>query len=498
MNRTRKHGLVAALALSLLGAGQVGAQETPGAAPPPVGKGTILKGRAPVARELLQVRFPRPQSFTLPNGLRIFVLADHRLPVVQCSLTLAAGTLFDSRPGIATLTAAMLNEGTRTRTAQQIAQEAEDLGIALGAAAGSERATLSARGLSEFTDTLLALLADVLLNPSFPPDRLARVQSQERARLTRQRTDPNSLATQMAARVLYGDTPYARESPTPAEVAAIQRQDLVVFHERCYRPNGAILGITGDVEPKAVVQELRTLLASWKAGPREPELPQAPFARKGATRIFLIDRPGSAQTVLSFRNIAISRADTDYVPLTVANQILGGGASGRLFANLREDKGYTYGAYSALVTPRWPGTWGAGASVQTPVTAPAVKEFFGEFRRLVNEPVTAAELERAKRAIVGSFARTLESPEDILQRALELVENGLPLDYWDAFPAKVQAVSAADVQRVARRYLGENQVQLIVVGERAKIEAGLKPYGPVEIYDADFKPITVQVGTNAP
>ena len=151
------------------------------------------------------------------------------------------------------------------------------------------------------------------------------------------------------------------------------------------------------------------------------------------------------------------RTDPDYIPLVVANRILGGGSSGRLFQNIREQKGYTYGAYSSLSAPRWPGIWGASASVRTPVTEPAAAEFFKEFARLQDEPVPDEELERAKRSIIGSFALTLENPQGVLARTMDLVENGLPLDYWDTYPAKIQAVTAEDVQRVARKYLGKNR-----------------------------------------
>ncbi|MCW3055115.1 MAG: Peptidase inactive domain protein, partial [Chthonomonadales bacterium] len=196
------------------------------------------------------------------------------------------------------------------------------------------------------------------------------------------------------------------------------------------------------------------------------------------------DRPGSAQTVLQFGNLSVRQNDPDYIALTVANRILGGGSSGRLFQNIREQKGYTYGAYSNLSAGQWPGLWGASASVRTPVTEPATREFFREFDRLQDEPVAASDLERAKRSIVGSFASTLESPEAILTRTLDLVQNDLPLDYWDTYPARIQAVTAEDIQRVARKYMGKNRIQLIAVGERSQIEEGLKKFGPVEIVNA--------------
>lgn len=459
------------------------AQETGGVTAPPTRQSTVIKGKAPVAKELLRVRFPRPQEFRLPNGLRVFVLEDHRLPTVSIALSLKAGTLFETRSGVADLTAALLDEGTRTRTYQQIAEETERRAISLSATAGTELADISVGGLTENTDRLVDLLADVLLRPTFPADRLARVQFQMAQGLAQQRSDPAFLAAELSARVLYGDTPYARISPSVEEVQAVTRADLVAFHEKFYRPDSAILGVAGDVKAAEIAERLRSALAEWKPSGAEPVLPSATFSPQDAARVYLIDRPGSAQTILRFGNLGITRTDPDYIPLVVMNRILGGSFGARLNQNLREDKGYTYGANSSLSTPRWPGVLGAGASVRTPVTAPAVAEFVREFRRIQNEPVSGEELAAAKRSIIGAWARTLESPESLLGRALELAEYGLPADYWDTYPAKIEAVTAADIERVAKKYLGENRIQLIAVGERKEIEADLREFGPMAIYD---------------
>lgn len=477
----------------LFGGGNwAGAQILNSAVPPPVGKGPVLMGRAPVAGKLSQVRLSHPRSFTLANGLRVLVLPDHRLPYVRCSLSLRAGTVFSTRPGVAGLTAAMLGEGTRARTSDQIAQALEDLGLTLTATADGERVTLTGNGLAAHVELLLTLLADEVLNSTFPAERLARVQFQEQGRATQQRGNPRFLARNLTTHVLYGDSPYARETPPPGEIAAIRREDVVAFHQRFYRPNGAILGITGDVDPRAVLVKVQGVLGEWAPAAHAAELPRQDFTRQSATRVHLMDRPGAAQTTLHFGTIAIARTDPDYVPLMVANRILGGDFSARLMTNLREDKGYSYAVGSTLTTPPWPGQWTANAAVQTPVTELALKEFLLEFGRLVNEPVPEAELERVKQAMVGGIALTSESPAGVLQRTMELAENGLPPEYWDTFPATVQAVTAADVLRVARKYLGEGQIQIIAIGERAKIEDALRKYGSVAVYDTDFLPVTAR------
>lgn len=471
----------AALFATLLATGAV-AQETSGVNQT-VEKGTVIKGKAPVARDLLKVRFPKPKSFQLSNGVTVYVLEDHRLPTVRFRLLMRAGNLFEPKPAVAQMTATMLTEGTPTRNYQQIAAETEGIGASLNAGADMQMTTLSVSGLSETTDRLIALMADVLLHPTFPADRLDRIKFQETSQVSQRRSNPNSLSADLSARIFYGGTPYGHPSPKAAEISAVTREDIVAFHDSYYRPNGALLGVTGDVNVNDLRSKLEAALADWKPGAETAELPKADLKPKEATRVYLVDRPGSAQTVLAFGNLAVRQSDPDYIALVVANRILGGGSAGRLFQNIREQKGYTYGAYSALGANPWPGLWSASASVRTPVTEPAAREFFNEFNRLQDEPVSETELERAKRSIVGGFALTLESPDQILNRTLDLVQNGLPLDYWDTYPARIQAVTAADVQRVARQYLGKNRIQVIAVGERSQIEAGLKQFGPIEIVD---------------
>ena len=459
------------------------AQDSGGVNPSASG-GAVIKGKAPVTKKLLTVRLPRPKSFTLSNGLTVYFLEDHRLPAVRFRLVMRAGSLFEPKPGVAETTAAMLTEGTTGKSYLDLAQATADIGANLSAVSGMDTSTLSVAGLSENTDTLIKLLTDVLLNPSFPADRLDRIKYQQSSQAAQRRTNPASLSADLASRVYYHGTPYERTDAKASDIAALTPADLAAFHAAYYRPNGALMGVSGDVDINHLKRSLESALSVWKPGTQQVVLPAAEFKPQENTKIYLIDRPGSAQTVLSFGNLSLRQSDPDYIPLVVANRILGGGSSGRLFQNIREQKGYTYGAYSSLSAGRWPGIWGANASVRTPVTEPAVREFFKEFDRLQEEMVPAVELEQAKRSIVGSFAGTLENPDGILGRTLDLVQNGMPLDYWDTYPIKIEAVTAEDVQRVAKKYLGKNRIQLIAVGEKKLIEEGLKKFGPVEIVDA--------------
>ena len=479
MNRL---SLITLTVASLLLAPFASAQDTGGVSQSAT-SGTVVKGKAPVAKDILRVRFPKPRSFKLKNGLSVYVLDDHRAPIVHFSLQLRAGSVYENKAGVAAATASLLTEGTETRSLAQLSDETESSGASLNANAGLDSATLTTAGLSESTNTLLDLMADVLLHPTFPVDRLDRFKVLQRNSLSQRRTNPTAMISELESQVFYGGTKYARAAPTASEIRAISRDDLVQFYGQFYRPSGAILGVTGDVDSKLLKAKLEAALGSWTASGPVTELPNADFQPKSAAHIYFIDRPGSAQSVLQFGSLGVKQNDPDFIALTVANRVLGGGSSGRLFQNIRERKGYTYGAYSTLSAGKWPGIWGANASVRTEVTEPAVGEFFFEFKRLQSEPVPAEELALAKRSLVGGFARTLESNDGILARTLELVQNDLPSNYWDTYPKLIEAVSSADIMRVAKKYLGGGNIQLLVVGERKRIETGLAKYGTVEVLD---------------
>jgi zinc protease len=479
MERTR---ILASFVVTALAAGSALAQETSGVN---TGEnpGAVIKGKAPVAKDLPKIRFPKPKAFTLSNGVKVYVLEDHRAPTVRFSLQIRAGTLYELKPGVAGLTASMLTEGSTSRSDVQIAEDSEDIGAFVNASAGLELATLTAAGLSESTDRLLALMSDVLLHPSFPNPRLDRVKFAERSAFSQRLTSPAAILGDLTTQVFYGGTPYAHLTPNRQQLAALTPEDLKSFYQRFYVPDGAVLGVTGDVNLGALKTKLETSLGSWKSRGSDAVLPTADFKPKPASNIYFVDRPGSAQTVLQFGSLAVKQTDPDYIPLVVANRILGGGSSGRLFQNIRERKGYTYGAYSTIGATKWPAVWGANASVRTAVTEPAIGEFFKEFARLQNEPVPPAELSDAKRSIVGGFALTLQSPEGILARTLDQVQNDLPRDYWDTYPQRIDRVSAADVQRVAKKYLSANQIQLLVVGEGKTIRPALEKFAPVHPVD---------------
>jgi predicted Zn-dependent peptidase len=449
--------------------------------------------KAPVSREILRVKLPRPTEARLANGLTVLILEDRRAPYVTMQLHLdGAGALFEPREaaGLANATALMLREGTKSRSSVQIAEEIDRLGAALGAgsAFGSPEAVLSASGLSENFAEWFALAVDVLLNPSFPAEELDKLKQRQRAQLREQRSSAGFLISERFNRAVYGDHPAARVSMTAESINRLDRAALIGWHRERYAPERAILGIAGDVRAEALLPKLEEHFAGWKKRDLPQPWPANPTPSRNK-RVFLVNRPDSVQTTLALGNIAIDRRSSDYMPMVVMNYIIGGGASSRLFLNLREEKGYTYGVYSDLNALRYPGPWRAGGSMRTEVTEAALQEFFYELRRMAEERVTAEELEASKRAIIASFALSVEQPSRLLGFAVVAKQYGFPPDYWDSYPAKIAAVTAADVQRVARKYLNLDAIQLVAVGDAGKIRNVLKKYGEVEVYDSNGKPL---------
>ncbi|MGH7767784.1 MAG: M16 family metallopeptidase [Candidatus Binatia bacterium] len=453
------------------------------------------KNKAPVAKTQLQVTIPKPFETKLKNGLTVMILEDHRFPAVSAELRLrGAGALFEppDAPGLAGITAEMLREGTKTRTSEQIAEELDRLGAGLSASSsfGSPDVVLGASGLSVNFDAWFALLHDVLLHPTFPAHELARKKQRIKVQLRQQRSSPGFLAEERFSRAVFGSHPAAIVAPTIEAVEALTSEALAAWHRERYSPRNSILAIAGDVRPAELVPKLERWLADWQSAEVKEARPPNP-APASARKIYLVDRPDSVQTTVILGNIAIDRRSEDYIPMVVLNHVLGGGPAARLFLNLREEKGYTYGVYSSFSAVEYPGPWRAGGNMRTEVTEGALKEFFSEIRRMREEKVADGSLEEAKRSVVASFALSLERPARVLSFALTRKIYNLPDDYWDTYPAKIMAVSADEVQRVARKYYNLENLQLVAVGDSRKIKPALEKYGAVEVYDGAGAPVAV-------
>lgn len=460
------------------------AQDTPSPT-----QGVVRKGKVPVSDEILKIRLPRPSETTLANGLRIVVLEDHRLPQISFQLVIpGAGGYLDpaDQPGLAGFTAALLREGTATRTSTQLAQELEIMAATLNAGAGSSpEATISGSSLSEHAVRLIELAADVVLHPTFPEAEIARYKQQTRARLAQQRANPNFLAAEMFSRAVYGSHPASRISPTEAAVERLTRDDLVEFHRTHYLPDRAVLAIAGDVSMLQARFVVESRLGAWAKPAVSTIAPVPDPAPLDGARIFFIGRPNSVQTSLVVGTQAIERTHADYDTLSVMNKIVGGGPTGRLFIHLREEKGYTYGATSSLDARQHRGDWSASTNVRTEVTDPALRDLLEEVRQIREVPVSDSELADAKRSMVASFALSLESPAQLLNLYLTQWRYTLPADYWDRYAERVTAITKQQIQTAARTYLAQDRMQIVAVGDPGRALEALKKLGAVETYDAN-------------
>jgi zinc protease len=456
--------------------------------------------RAPVSKDILDVKLPRPIETTLPNGIHLMILEDHRFPLVTVQFDIdGAGPMYEpaGQPGLAGATARLLAEGTKTRTSKQIAEQIDSLGAALSASAGfgSGSTVVAASGLSDAFEQWFALTADVLLHPNFPADELAQYQARAKSALLQQRSQPGFLANQTMSRALYGTYPAAVVSATPESLDALTPAMVADWHNKHYAPQNTILAISGDVHAETLVPKLRQWLAEWQKSKAPVKFPPGPSPAT-KEKIFLVDRPGSVQTTLLMGNLAIDRTNPDYPALVVLNEVLGAGSASRLFLNLREEKGYTYGVYSNLIARKYAGPWTAGGDLRTEVTDGAMTEFLRELNRIRDEKVPDEELDAARHSVVARFALSLESPQQLIGYAITRKAYNFPADYWDKYPAQIVAIKADDVQRVAKKYIDPATMQVVAVGDAGKIKPILEKYGPVEIVDAFGKP-TVTLGKAA-
>jgi zinc protease len=446
-------------------------------------KGVQLKGKAPVNPQTLRVQLPKPQEAVLSNGLRVSLLEDHKLPTFSMQIWFNGGGLADppQKRGLAMVTSSLLREGTKQRSSREIAEQLATLGASLLASAGpsSGESSVSVTGLSDYVDQTLDLAADVIRNPSFPSAELDKYRARFLSQLKIQRANPGFQAQEQFMRAIYGEHPGGLLVPTEAVINSLTSADLAAFHATRYRPNNAFLIAHGDITLKDLTAKLERAFGDWqKADVDRVALPS--IEAPGKPRVLLVDRPGSVQTSLWMGAMGIERDSEDYFPVLVMNHILGGGPASRLFMNLREDKGYTYGVYSSFTGSTFPGVVVASTDVRTAVTEGALHELSLELQRIAQEPVSAQELTNARRALIGRFALSLDAPQALMSNLATQKIYGLPADYWDTYPQRVEAVTPADIQRVARKYYDTGRLQIVAVGDAKELNKVLAKYGTVE------------------
>jgi predicted Zn-dependent peptidase len=486
--RTRRYAAATAAVLTISAATALAASWQGAAAPPKPGQAVVIKGRAPVSTELLKVKLPQPAEADLANGLHLMVLEDRRVPQVTFQLLIpGAGGYFDPADlsGVASVTAAMMREGTTSRTTLQISEQLETLASTFSVSTGvsSIDATLFGSSLSEHFAATFALAADALLHPTFPDAELARYKERTRASLIQQRTSPAFLANELFSKTMFGTHPAARIGMTAPALEKITRAMLVDFHRERYVPDHAVLAIAGDISMADARKAVESGLSPWKKrGTPAPSIQDPAPVPPG--KIHFVARPSSVQTSFIVGTQGISRTSPDYDVLSVMNQVIGGGPTGRLFIILREEKGYTYGAYSGVSAGRFRGTWLASTDVRTDVTEAALRDLMAQVTRLRDEPVPDKEFEEKKRGMIASFALSLESPQSVLGNHITRWLYKLPADYWDRYPERVAAVTQAQVQAAAKQYLESGRLHIVAVGD-PKIADTLRKFGTVDTYDTE-------------
>lgn len=425
------------------------------------------------------------ESFELKNGLKVFVVEDHKLPRISMSLILDRDPIVEGeKAGYVAIAGDLLGSGTTTRTKAQLDEEVDFMGARFSTSASS----MNVGGLSKYTDDLVEIMSDVLLNPSFETEEFEKLKSQMTSGLKANADDPDAIAGNLRGATLYGlEHPYG-EVMTESTVEAVTLEDCKNYFSSYFRPNIAYMVVIGDITVKDAKKKLSKALKGWKAS----DVPAHDYEKTSvpsASRIVMVDKPSAVQSVVWLGNVIdLPQGHPDIEPLRIANQILGGGMSGRLFTNLREDKAFTYGAYSSFGIDELNSTFGASAKVRNEVTDSAIVEFLMEIGRMRTESVTEEDLIAAKASLSGAFGRSLESTSSAANFALNIARYGLPSDYYNNYLARLEAVTAEDVMRVSNQYMKTDNLTISVVGKAQDVAAGLAAFGEVEYYDAEGMP----------
>jgi zinc protease len=432
---------------------------------------------------------PRVEK-TLPNGLRVVVTRQTAVPKVTVTMTILSGYSSDPADltGLANLTADIIQEGTKTRTSREIRKQAFGMGGTLTAQVSQDFSSLITRGLAEYAPQLIALVGDVVMNPTLPPDEIAILKQQRMQTVARQKASPQFLSNRQFRRALFGDHPYARTSETEATVQAIDRPKIEAFHRDHYRPNNALLLVVGAVDPNAIIAVAEKTFGGWARADVPRPSYAAPPALSGR-HLYFVQRPGSIQSSISVGNIAVKRSDPRWFELTLANTIFGGAFNSRIVRNIREEKGYTYSPGSALTGFAEAGFYRFNADVRNEVTGPTLMEVFKEIDALRSGGSDGAELQGAKSYLRGIFPIQTSTQNGLAATLNNVYVYGLPKDYPETFREKIASVTPAQVKQAAATLLGSENSVIAIVGDWAKVKDQLAGYKEITFVDLDGKTI---------
>lgn len=445
-------------------------------------------GKAPV------LRVPSWTRTKLSNGAELIVVEKHDLPLVAVNVDFVGGTTTyepADKMGLAAFAAQMLSEGTTSQTADQLSDAQQMLGTSISASVAQESGSIRFTALKSKLDPALSLLADMMLNATYPDSALERIRARTLVGLTQQKDQPNAIAAKVFSKVVYGDEhPYGRVV-SEASVRAITRNDVLAFSRSYFQPGRAVITVTGDVKPAAARAAVEKALAAWPKGGSRPDFKYAAVPVPRARQIYLVDKPKAPQSVFSLGIPGPSRYTPDYYALQVMNTILGGLFQSRLNHDIREVKGYSYGVNSSFAFGRGPGAFRGSGGIVSAKTDSALIAFMSHFRGARGEvPFTDDEIMQGKSSLIQSLPARFASVNGTAAAISSIYIQDLPESYFSDYARKVKAVTGADLVRVAKKYIDLDHMNLVIVGDRASIEGPLKATGiaPVQILDVDGRP----------
>ena len=468
-------------------------EPTPVVVPPPVVEAPKRAYQdPPAAAEPRPVQFPDLQKFTTKNGIDVYVVENHEVPLITAQLVIRAGTMDDEQ--LAEMTAQMLGEGTKSRTKAKIDEEIEFVGGSLGAGAGVHDTNVFAQVMKKDAKLALTLMADEVINPAFPDAALDKLKNKAKTALKAMKADADGLADSLFGMAAYpAGHPYGRPMPTDAQIDGVNIDALKKFHSSFYRSNNAYLILSGDITPGEAQPLIESIFGKWK--PIEGQAPVNPLNGfkdyKLPTKlvIHLVDRPGSAQSEVRIGNLALARKHPDWIRFDMDSRILGGGSTGRLFLDVREEKGLTYGVYSQMEPGQAPGTWTIWTKTKTKTTGEMLTALFGHIKKMRDEEPTQKEYDEVLTQAVGSFPLGIETADQIAGRVRTILTFGLPQDYWKTYRDEVRKVQITDIKTMARKYMHEIPV-VVVVGRADKVEPQIKevlPGATIVHYNTDLE-----------
>lgn len=440
----------------------------------------IDRSKAPKPAPAPELKIGQPATFVLPNGLKVFVVTNSKLPTVSATLSLDREPIVEgNKAGMVSMAGSLMRRGTTKLKKAELDEQIDFLGASISTSATS----VSVSSLSTNFSTAFELMSTVALTPAFDATELEKIRKQTLSGLETQKDDPEAIADNVENVLLFGkDHPYG-EIESEETIKNIQIQDVKNYYDAYWKPNIAYLVFVGDIKLEDAKKLTEKYFANWK----KSDIPKTlvkPTVAPVKTYIAIVDRPSSVQSIIKIvAPVQLKPGAPDVIPGSVMSNILGGGFSGRLFANLREKYAFTYGAYSALSSDKYVGTFSADASVRNEKTDSSIQQFLYEFNRIKNEPISEDEVTRMKNYLSGSFARSLERPSTIAGFALNIAVNNLPKNYYQDYLKNLDAVTSTDVQNMAKKYVLNSNLHIVIVGNAKEIAKGLEKYGEVKYFD---------------